>query len=206
MSSWATGGASVISTDSEPTWSAIVGMIGSALGCSRGDALLGQLSEDFGLAFKVHRAGVKEFDFNTVQSPNASQAKTSRPRTRAQELGFDNVDDLRDSDPNTSIIKREYLHGGHFTIYVVQLCDHPVRSLQEIAEALKDPYFPLAAGRRSCLIGKVLASIVNFSEHSDDLTHWDHRISMDRKPSLVRERRDHLLADSKYRIRLECVA
>ena len=30
MSSWATGGASIIPTMSEPTWSAVVGMIGAA--------------------------------------------------------------------------------------------------------------------------------------------------------------------------------
>lgn len=206
MSSWAVGGSSIIPSMSEPTWSAIVGIIGAALGLERGSEKLYQIASDYAMGISVTRSGIKEIDFNTVQSPESSAANKISPRTRAQELGFDGLDDLREAKIHTSIIQREYVHDGVFVVSIVQLSLAPVVSIDEIITALANPVFPLAAGRRSCVIGRLKAVKVSFDDASGQFTHWDKRIPLDRTPSLIRERRDQVIGNHRYSTRFECVA
>lgn len=199
MSSWATGGASIIPTMSEPTWSAVVGMIGAALGLPRGDNRLVQIASDFALAVKVEVAGQREHDFNTIESPQDTKVKGLRARTRFQELDFEG-DAL-----NTSIIQREYVQGAVYVVYIVQMTEIPVYSLEDILFALANPVYPLSAGRRSCVIGLVHAT----GASTEDLalaTHWDQRIPIDKVPTFIRERHDQLVGPRQFAMRFECVA
>jgi CRISPR system Cascade subunit CasD len=199
MSSWATGGASIIPTMSEPTWSAVVGMIGASLGLPRGDGRLVKIASDFALAVKVKVAGQREHDFNTIESPQDTKVKGLRARTRFQELDFEG------KDLNTSIIQREYVQGAVYVVYIVQMTESPVYSLDEIQFALANPVYPLSAGRRSCVIGLVHAKNTSV----DDLalaTHWDQRIPIDKVPTLIRERHDQLIGPHQFAVRFECVA
>ena len=202
MSSWATGGSSIIPTMSEPTWSAVVGMIGSAMGVDRSETeKLQAISNDFAMALTVIRPGIKASDFNTIEAPFANKVKPVRPRTRFQELDFHSVSDL-----NTTIIKREYVHDAIYLVHVIQTSDAPVVSLEEIDKALRNPVFPLTAGRRSCLAGRFFAKKTTLEEIAPTLTHWDKRVNVNRTPSMIRERRDQLIGVRQFGIRFECVA
>lgn len=200
MSSWALGGATIVPTMSEPTWSAIVGMMGAALGIPRGDDRLVRLASDYALAIRVDRAGQREYDFHTIQSPIASKARALRPRTRRDELDLPGENDL-----NTSITQREYVHDAAYTVFVVQMVATPVFELNEISAALINPVYPLSAGRRSCVIGS-LHSVPATINDVLQASHWDKRIELGKPASLIRERADQLVGDRKFGMRHECVA
>lgn len=198
MASWGVGGNSIVPTMTVPTWSAIVGLMGAALGIDRDDNALTGLANDFALAVRVDLSGVRSADYHTVQSPSASQAKAIRPRTRAQELAY--VDDL-----NTTITQREYVQGAKYKVFVVQVTSSPAFALEAIVDALRDPVYPLYAGRRSCVLGRLDATIVGLEE-VQTATHWDQRIPLNKQISMVMERRDLLVGSRAFGVRHECVA
>jgi CRISPR-associated protein Cas5/CasD subtype I-E len=198
MMSWGTGGSSIIPSHSNPTWSAVVGIIGAGLGIGRDSPELVDIASDFALAFVVERVGVKSADYHTVQSPNARQAAAVRPRSRAQELEY--IDDL-----STTITRREYVHDACYKVFVVQVADKPKFQLTDIVAALGNPVFPLYAGRRSCVIGRLDAHLVE-SQELMTATHWDSRINLGKQPSMVVERSDLLVGKRSFGIRQECMA
>lgn len=198
MVSWGTGGNSIVPTMTVPTWSAIVGLMGAALGSPRDDEALTGLANDYALAVRVDQRGVRSADYHTVQSPSSSQARTIRPRSRAQELEY--IEDL-----NTTITRREYVHDAKYRLFVVQVVDHPSITLNSIVSALRDPFYPLYAGRRSCVLGRLDAKIVSMAE-VQTATHWDKRIPLEKPYAMVTERRDLLIGSRAFGIRHECVA
>ena len=198
MVSWGTGGNSIVPTESIPTWSAIVGMLGAGLGIPRDYDALTQLANDYALAVRVDRLGFRRPDYHTVQSPSASQVKTLRAKSRAQELAF--VEDV-----NTTITRREYVQDARYRVFVVQVAESPAIEIQAIMRALRDPVYPLYAGRRSCLIGRLDARLVAADELLTS-THWDQRIPLKKPVSMVSERHDLLVGKRKFGIRHECVA
>jgi CRISPR system Cascade subunit CasD len=200
MVSWAITGSSIVPSGPVPTWSAVVGMIGAALGVPRDDEALVHLANDYALAFKVISPGEVRSDYHTVQSPPANRAAVSRSRTRAQELGVVDRDDL-----NTTITRRDYVQGAHYRIFVVQVAKVPHVSLDELVIALNAPIFPIYAGRRSCLVGRVNAVRVDAGQLLD-ATHWDQRIGLAKPCALVAERRDLLLGKRAFGVRFECIA
>jgi CRISPR system Cascade subunit CasD len=197
MMSWGTGGSSIIPSHSNPTWSAVVGIIGAGLGIERDTPELVDIANDFALAFVVERVGVKSADYHTVQSPNAKQAAAVRPRSRAQELEY--IDDL-----STTITRREYIHDACYKVFVVQVADTPKFQLTDIVAGLRNPVFPLYAGRRSCVIGRLDAHLVELQELLT-ATHWDSRINLGKQPSMVVERSDLLVGKRSFGIRQECM-
>lgn len=197
LASWAEGGAALRPTDFVPSWSAIVGMVGAALGWPRGDERLVRFASDYALAVAVHRPGVRIEDFHTIQSPTARQASDLRARTRADELSVDDV--------HTSITRREYVSDAVYTIAVFRLNDEPVVAVDVVVAALGDPVFPLYAGRRGCALGRIGARAVEGPLESvlPAATHWDWRIPAPWRPSIVRERRDMLMGGRKFTVRQE---
>ena len=199
MASWSVGGSAIAPSQTVPTWSAIVGMVGAALGFARDDNRLPKIAQDFGLAVQVIDVGTKEYDYHTIQSPTAGKVRNLRARTRGQELDLDSVDDL-----NTSITRREYVHDASYRVFIVQIGGDPLVSLEKIIAALGDPVYPLYAGRRSCVIGRLDAR----SASDDDLasaTHWDQRIQLSKTHSMVAERHDMLVGARVFGIRHECI-
>lgn len=196
--SWAEAGSAVRPTDSVPTWSAVVGMMGAALGLSRGDHRLFELARDYALAVEVRVAGQRFEDYHTVQTPKKA-AGAAMARTRGEELALER---------QTSITRREYVAGAVYQIFIVALANEPCLSPDAIAAALRSPVFPLAAGRRSCLVGAVSATVVDgvLDEILLAATHWDARIKTVRPYSLIRERRDMPVSPRVFDIRLECMA
>ncbi len=153
LASWSQTGAALRPTDFVPTWSAIVGLLGAALGWSREDRRLDRLAADYAMAVRVDAAGERIEDYHTVQSPEKSQAGAMRARTRQDELSV--------RDVHTTITRREYVSGAAYTVLVLATVDAPVATPAQLAEGLAHPVFPLYAGRRTCLLGKVMAETVD---------------------------------------------
>jgi hypothetical protein len=150
------------------------------------------------MAVRVDQGGVRSADYHTVQSPSASQARAIRPRSRAQELDY--IDDL-----NTTITRREYVQDAKYRLFVVQLVSSPAVALDALVGALRDPVYPLYAGRRSCVIGRLNAKPVELEE-VQTASHWDQRIALDKPFAMIVERRDLLVGNRSFGVRYEYVA
>lgn len=200
MVSWSETGAHVRPTETTPTWSAIVGLISAALGLSRNDERIAQISTDFAMAVEVIRAGSRLDDYQTIQSPDAKQSQRLRANTRLDELSVSTI--------NTTITRREYVMDAHYRILVLACSEDPIFKPTEIVAALRNPKYSLYVGRRSCPIGSLHTELVsgNIDSILPEATHWDRRLVSSRSPSLIRERRDLRLAGMRYGTRMECVA
>lgn len=207
LSAWATGGVSIVPTQPVPTWSAIVGMIGAALGIERGDDRLVRLAQDFALAIRVDRHGQRIEDLHTIQTPSKSMPQVTRVRTRFQELAMDceDAEKRKYVEANRTVTQREYMADAVYTLFLVQMSDAPVHSLAEIQAAFLRPVYPLFAGRRSCIIGRIQANEVD-ADVVESATHWDQRIALKKPARLVAERRDLLVGNRVFGVRKECIA
>ncbi|MBD5560166.1 MAG: type I-E CRISPR-associated protein Cas5/CasD [Clostridia bacterium] len=116
-------------TDLMPRKAAVIGMIGSAMGLSRGDSRLRDLSSGLTMGIRVDAHGVRLTDFQTVTGHPLMTAEGKR----------------RTSD--TFISRREYLQDASFLVALSGNAD----ALAQIAEALEDPVWPVYLGRRCCV-------------------------------------------------------
>jgi CRISPR system Cascade subunit CasD len=197
MTSWAVCGNSIVPTQTVPAWSAIVGMMGAALGIPRGSDALPRLASDYALAVRVERPGIVEADYHTIQTPNRDKATNGRPATRAQELALGSI--------KTTITRREYVQDAAYRIFVVQMDERPLFTVESIVQSLANPVYPLSAGRRSCIIGSIHAQMVDEAGVLT-ATHWDQRILLNKPVLMVKERMDQLVGNRKFAIRFECIA
>ncbi|MEX1216492.1 type I-E CRISPR-associated protein Cas5/CasD [Saccharospirillum sp.] len=143
LASWgntAVGG--VRPTLAMPTRSAILGMLGAALGIQRVEgARLDELANSVDVAVKAESQGVLLRDYHTSQVPTTD--KKAIWHTRKAEL---------DSNPekiNTILSTRDYRADGHWVIALNSRPEARV-SLGDIEKALKEPRYPLSLGRKSC--------------------------------------------------------
>lgn len=201
LCAWGTGGVSTVTTQPTPTWSAIAGMIGAALGIERGDSRLVRIAQDYGMALRVVRPGDCLSDYHTIANPKGTVALDRRARTRRDEM------EMSGRDANTTITRREYMSDAHYRIFIVPLAP-ALHSLESIKSALRTPVYPLYAGRRSCVLGRIESEIVAFSE-LEAAEIWDerlHNVGFE-KPYLMRiERRDLLIGPRVFGERNECIA
>jgi CRISPR system Cascade subunit CasD len=210
LASWATSGLVIRTTDLTPSWSAIVGLVGAAFGWPREDPRLFLFSIEYAMAAQIARNGQRLEDYHTVQSPSAPKARARRVRTRSEELDLIGVAPVptRARDLNTTLTRREYLADVDYEILLVPVSEAPANLPTDVAHALANPVFPLYAGRRSCLIGRLPADVVD--GELDSLlagSHaWDARLPTTRRPSVVRERRDMPLPRRQFGVRMECNA
>lgn len=126
-----------------PSRSALLGLLGAALGIHREDeaghaALIGGYL--FGV--KLHAPGHSLRDYHTVQV--GPQLKKLRYRTRRQELTLPTSEQL-----GTLLSSREYRCDSFATV-AVTATEQAAYSLDHVAAALKNPVFPLYLGRKSC--------------------------------------------------------
>ncbi|WDE04936.1 type I-E CRISPR-associated protein Cas5/CasD [Thalassomonas viridans] len=125
-----------------PTRSAILGLLGAALGIRRDDdAALQALQQSVQLAIKQTVPGVLLRDYHTTQVPG--QNKKVRHRTRKSELSEDK------QKLNTILSGRDYRCDGLW-IVAISLTDKASVSLAQLQAALLTPAFPLCLGRKSC--------------------------------------------------------
>ena len=113
-----------------PTKSAIVGLLGCALGFNRDNHDLICLSENLTVAVRADRPGEIITDFQTVTGHPLLNAE-GKPKTTG----------------STFISRRSYLQDACFTV-VLELKGEWHR---RVVEALKSPKWPLYLGRKTCV-------------------------------------------------------
>lgn len=143
MASWgdiAVGG--IRHSQLRPTKSAIVGLLGAALGIRRElDDQHKQLVDGYGQATKVLKVGQVLKDYHTTEVPDS--VGKFRYRTRRDELvhGKDRL--------GTVLSSREYRIDSHVLV-ALKVLDSAPYSLEELSQALCSPKFHLYLGRKSC--------------------------------------------------------
>lgn len=132
-----------------PGRSAILGLVGAALGLRRTDTeAQARLARDYGVAVAARSRMQALRDFHTVQSVPAT---IKRPSTRAAALR------LAGRRAATSITQRDYHIGAAFDAALWARSDTPRWPLDALCEALEQPYFALWLGRKSCPLTGPLA-------------------------------------------------
>ena len=130
-----------------PSRSALLGLLGAALGIERDDDVAQQaLTRSYRFGIKLECPGMPLRDYHTVQY--GVPPRKTRFRSRRQELLADKV--------GTLLSTREYRCDSLALVAVEALPGAPY-SLEQLSEALRCPYFPLYLGRKSCPLALPLA-------------------------------------------------
>jgi CRISPR system Cascade subunit CasD len=130
-----------------PSKSALLGLLGAALGVVREDDAGQQaLTEGYRFGVKLLCAGTPLRDYHTVQSP--PQQRKVFWRSRRQELAADKL--------GTLLSTREY-RCDSLAVVAVEALPGARWSLEELATALRQPRFVLYLGRKSCPLALPLA-------------------------------------------------
>lgn len=132
-------------SDTFPTRSALLGLLGAALGlCRSEEERLQDLGRALRFAVRVDRPGGLMQDYHTAQVPPRTALKHRPHRNRKDEL------DCPKSDLNTILSTRQYRVDAAYTILVSVPAD-PER-LESLASALERPVFVPYLGRKSCTL------------------------------------------------------
>jgi CRISPR system Cascade subunit CasD len=139
-----------------PTKSAIIGLIGAALGIDRDDAeRQRQLTNSFNMGVAVYRSQHYLRDYHTTQvaaqTDISKLKKQGKYRTRRDELS---PDDLK-----TILSDREYWQDVYFRI-ALTLSGASHWKLSDLQSALITPQFHLYLGRKSCPVCLPLSPVI----------------------------------------------
>ncbi|WP_373063221.1 type I-E CRISPR-associated protein Cas5/CasD, partial [Gemmatimonas sp.] len=128
-----------------PSRSALLGLLGAALGLLRDDAAAhAALTDGYGVGVRNDAMGNTMQDYHTTQSVSRVEMRRSAARTRADMMAV--------ADKQTILSKREYREDVVFTVAVWQT-GSARWPLDALANALRRPVFALYAGRRSNPLG-----------------------------------------------------
>ncbi len=129
-------------TANYPSKSAILGLVGAALGIVRDDeSMQTRLQQGYAMAVEVLSAGQLLRDYHTAQVPDSVGKFSYRTRRDEIVLGKERL--------GTILSSREYRSDALAVVAVRALPDAPF-SLQQIEEKLRKPVFHLYLGRKSC--------------------------------------------------------
>jgi CRISPR system Cascade subunit CasD len=134
-------------TAQRPARSAVLGLVGAALGVERAAAeAQTALQSGYGVATRTLHVGELLTDYHTAQVPAARKGKRKGERwpTRRAELAEPKL--------NTILSDREYREEPAFTVALWARPEGPW-TLAEIAAALRAPRFTLFMGRKACPLG-----------------------------------------------------
>ena len=127
-----------------PGASALIGLLGAALGARRDDeAAHAALRDGYVFAVGVVSTGQLLRDYHTAQVPGRSDLKGRPHRTRRDELS------VPKHDLNTILSTRDYRQNAAWAVAVQALPGAP-HGLAELAQALREPRFVLYLGRKCC--------------------------------------------------------
>lgn len=127
-------------TSLQPTRSAILGLLGAALGIKRDDeTALSALQDSVSIAVKQSVQGTLIRDYHTAQVPSHSNKVVHR--SRRSELAEDKL--------NTILSSRDYLCDGLWVV-AVSITEKACHTLDQLQAALLKPVFTLNLGRKSC--------------------------------------------------------
>ncbi|HRE00115.1 MAG TPA: type I-E CRISPR-associated protein Cas5/CasD [Ilumatobacteraceae bacterium] len=124
-------------TDSEPTKSAIVGLLAAAEGRRRGDPIEDLLLLRF--AVRVDQSGSLLRDYHTVSDFRGGDLRSSDVNAKGQQK--------RNRGKATAVTQRFYVQDAVF----IALIEGTQDVLEGLASAVLAPGFPLALGRRACV-------------------------------------------------------
>lgn len=199
-------------SDSYPRKSAVLGMVGAALGKPRSDPWHVETQEALGFAALVLQPGVLMEDYHTVLTPQGP----TRYDTRAAEI---------EASDYTVQTYREYLCGAYFLVGFWQVPGGRGAELEAMARALEEPVWEVYAGRKSCPLGLPAAPLLTeapsleeaFRAYKDRIfeairpeemnlaVYWEPHPATELKSIGVFERHDGLVSRAKrlYRVRSE---
>jgi CRISPR system Cascade subunit CasD len=127
-----------------PSESALIGLLGAALGIRREDeAGHAALRQGYGFAVGVQSAGRLLRDYHTAQVPGRAALKGRPHATRRDELA------VPKADLNTILSTRDYRQDAA-SVIAVQPRDNAPYTLEVLADKLRQPRFVLYLGRKSC--------------------------------------------------------
>ncbi|MDP1770742.1 MAG: type I-E CRISPR-associated protein Cas5/CasD [Methylobacter sp.] len=159
-------------TASYPSKSAIIGLLGAALGIARGDEQKQQqLQQGYALAVELLTAGNLLRDYHTTQVPDSVGKFTYRTRRDELILGKERL--------GTILSSREYRTDALALVAIRALADAPF-TLAEIQAALLQPKYHLYLGRKSC----PLAAPLHPQLITDQLNYYDAFKAYQHKPML----------------------
>ena len=133
-------------TAEHPTQSAMIGLLGAALGLVREDeAAHAALRDGYGFAVALLSGGSLLRDYHTAQVPPRSALKGRPQATRCQELAVPKM------DLSTILSTRDYRQNAASLVAVEPQNDATSpHTLAELACALREPKFTLYLGRKAC--------------------------------------------------------
>jgi CRISPR system Cascade subunit CasD len=128
----------------QPGASALIGLLGAALGVHRDDeAAHAALRDGYRFAVGVVSSGQLLRDHHTAQVPGRTSLKGRPHHTRRDELN------LPKHELNTILSTRDYRQNAAWAVAVQALPGAPHR-LDALAAALREPQFVLYLGRKCC--------------------------------------------------------
>ena len=127
-----------------PGESALIGLLGAALGVRREDeAAHATLRQGYGFAIGLQSSGSLLRDYHTAQVPGQAALKKRPHATRRDELA------VPKESLNTILSTRDYRQDAACLV-AVQPREGAPYSLDALADALRKPRFVLYLGRKSC--------------------------------------------------------
>ncbi len=141
-----------------PGASALIGLLGAALGLKREDETAhAALRDGYLFAVGMVSAGQLLRDYHTAQVPGRTSLKGRPHATRRDELS------VPKHELNTILSTRDYRQGAACAVAVQALPEAP-HTLDALAQALREPRFVLYLGRKCCPPGAPLAPQVTEAE------------------------------------------
>lgn len=134
-------------TAEHPTQSALVGLLGAALGLTRNDeAAHAALRDGYGFAVGLLSGGSLLRDYHTAQVPPRAALKGRPQATRRQELA------VPKADLSTILSTRDYRQNAACLVALQpRHADSSPHAPAALARALREPRFPLYLGRKACV-------------------------------------------------------
>ncbi|MBD3165251.1 type I-E CRISPR-associated protein Cas5/CasD [bacterium] len=137
-------------TAPEPTKSAVIGLLGAALGYAADDPRLFELAGTLRMGVRVDHPGTVMTDFQTITDflPTAGGEFKASGEKRSKRL--DKLQDNPDARPATILSPRDYLEDASFLV-VLEQADGGSETLERCRQALRDPVWPMYLGRKACV-------------------------------------------------------
>lgn len=143
-----------IKTSLFPTKSAIIGLLGCALGYSRGDERLIILCDNLKMAVRIDSYPINLVDYQTIHGGNiyAQDSKTGQwvRKEKSGHLTIESVLQNKEataSGDSAKIVKKEYLMDAIFTVVL----EGEEKILKECVDALNNPIWFYSLGRSNCI-------------------------------------------------------
>lgn len=150
-----------------PTKSALIGLLGAALGIRRDeDAKQAALANGYHFACKVLCNGSLMRDYHTTQVPDSAGKRTYRTRRDELVMGADRL--------GTVLSSREYRCDSKILVSV-QAQEGAPHSLAALHDALLKPKFQLSLGRKACVLAAPLApELISATSIQDAFAQFKH--------------------------------